>query len=339
MSFGLFADLANASGRFADLDNTPKSADKAHWFKNAGDPWDGPRVWTIAGGKFGPNPDWLFKVPQKPAANSYYPNAALPEPPGPDMPLQQVSPWSAIYISRLLGCRLPTTEEWTAAYKQFEVPALTKDAWNLRGTAWLAQQNFSRQESTNGMAFPDAGMFNIPDLMFAGVTSENAVPWKTSDLQKILPNRASPATDAADTYKGSTIWFRKVGTQPGLAPPNTGTGAMHDLVGNVAEYVFDADTATAVIKDAQPTVAAVDALLPTNGTDPGTLGVIGGSSLSPPQLPFDKKQPLDPNSAQSPNGFSDVGFRLAYTAPIATINEVLATVFKDPKYLPVTRTK
>jgi len=34
-------------------------------------------------------------------------------------------------------------------------------------------------------------------------------------------------------------------------------------------------------------------------------------------------------------GYPDVGFRLAYTAPIDSIVDVLASAFKEPKYLPV----
>ena len=41
---------------------------------------------------------------------------------------------------------------------------------------------------------------------------------------------------------------------------------------------------------------------------------------------------LDPSMADS--GFADVGFRLAYTAPIDSIGDVLAAVFRAPPYLP-----
>jgi hypothetical protein len=53
--------------------------------------------------------------------------------------------------------------------------------------------------------------------------------------------------------------------------------------------------------------------------DAGTgLFVIGGSALSPPELPTDRPLPLKPGSA-----YADVGFRLAFTAPSRNLAERL----------------
>jgi hypothetical protein len=326
---GLFAEVANTPAVFADINNAGKAADKAHWFTASNDPWSGPRVWRIDGGKFVANTTWL---PTDPQITSFYPANAVPEPPSGRMPMQQLSPWSALYIAHALGCRLPTSEEWKAAYDKFEVTATSKDAWNLRGAAWQTQQDYAKQvvgSGVAGMPFPDKGMFNTADLMYAGITDAAAIPWHNDAIAKIAPGRVS---GGADIYKGSTIWFRKVGTQPGQATPGTGSGDMHDLVGNVAEYVLDGPNANAVIKVAKPTVDSVDAEIAGANVD---LGVIGGSALSPPQIPFNQKQALVMDSDQTAGGFSDVGFRLAYTAPIDSINDVLAAVFKEPKYLAV----
>jgi hypothetical protein len=329
MPFGLFADIANTPSAFADLGNSGKAADKAHWFSSSTDPWNGPRVWEIDGGKFIPNPTWFHFDPQ---ITAFSPPNATPANPSPTMPMQQLSPWSAMYIAHALGCRLPTSAEWKAAYDKFEANATTKDAWNLRGVAWQTQQDYAKQiiaSGVAGMPFPDKGMFNTADLMYAGITDAAATPWHNDAIAKIAPNRVSGGTDI---YKGSTIWFRPVGTEPGKSAPGTGTGAMHDLVGNVAEYVFDGPNANAVIKAAKPTPDAVDAEIAAGN---GALGVIGGSALSPPQIPFNEKQPVIMDSDQTSTGFSDVGFRLAYTAPIDSINDVLAAVFKEPRYLAV----
>jgi hypothetical protein len=67
--------------------------------------------------------------------------------------------------------------------------------------------------------------------------------------------------------------------------------------------------------------------------------VIGGSSLSNPQIPFNEKMPVNMQSPQTNNGFSDVGFRLAFTAPIDSISDVLATVFRGGKPPPGPRVK
>jgi hypothetical protein len=211
---------------------------------------------------------------------------------------------------------------------KFEATGTSKDAWNLRGAAWQNQQNYAKQKSANGMPFPDVGIFLTPDLLFSGITADAAVPWHGNDLAKIAPTRFS---SGSDPYAGSAMWFRKVGAQPGQPAPGSGTGAMHDLVGNVAEYLFDGPNANAVIKDANPSADGVDAAV---AAVKDGLGVIGGSSLSPPNIVFNERQPVDPGFAQTSSGFSDVGFRLAYTAPIDSIVDVLAVVFKEPKYLP-----
>ncbi len=70
------------------------------------------------------------------------------------------------------------------------------------------------------------------------------------------------------------------------------------------------------------------------------LGIIGGSSLSAPEMPFNKKMEADyAVYAAVADGFCDVGFRLTYTAPIDSIGDVLAAAFKDPKYLPGAKAK
>ncbi len=53
-------------------------------------------------------------------------------------------------------------------------------------------------------------------------------------------------------------------------------------------------------------------------------------------MPPDQPQAVDLRAGFSDEGFSDVGVRLAYTVPIATIAEVLEEEFKNPHYLPGT---
>jgi hypothetical protein len=330
VSLGLFAHAVEAANCFADLDNTGKAAGKDHWFKPGGDPWDGPRVWKIQNGKFIPNPDWQFLPPTMAGKNPYA--GAGPAKPAVTDPMQQLTPWSAIYVSRLVGCRLPTSEEWNAAYAKFEgAGAAVKDAWNLRGAGWEQQQAYAGKMAADGLAYPDAGIFLEADQLFAGITAEAARPWQSADLAKLNPNRVNAN---AGVYPTSQIWFRGVGMEPGVKPPGAGSGIPHDLVGNVAEYIFDGPSANAVIKDTRASVADVDAAVALSGNK---LYVVGGSSLSPPQTPFNKMQLVDPTFPQTTTGFSDVGFRLAYTAPIDSITDVLAQIFPvggHPPYLP-----
>ena len=210
-----------------------------------------------------------------------------------------------------------------------------KDAWNLRGAAWKVQFDYVRTVVRFSMQYPDDTIFVTPDLLYGGTpfTADAAKPWTGDQLAKLVPNRVTPGPEP---YKGSVFWFRKVASQPGSQPPGSGTGGLHDLVGNVAEFVFDGPSALAVVKDNNATTTAIDAAVTAGRRN---LSVIGGSSLSPPELAFNKKQPLDLTIAQNNTGYCDVGFRLAYTAPIDSITDVLTAMFTDPKYLPGSRAR
>jgi hypothetical protein len=325
VSFAIFAQAVSAPQRIRELDYTGKPEAQQHWFKRTTDPWAGPRVWKFNGSQFSLNDEWLAPDPQL-QTTPLYPTNATPEKPNASFPMQYISPWAAVYVARALGCRLPTSDEFAAAIKKFEIDApqqATKDPWNLRGAAWLAQKQFDGKLAAKGGQYPDSGIYLTADFLYdPSVKAENAKPWDCTDLAKILPNRVA----SAGVYPTSQIWFRKVASQPGV--PALGSGIPHDLIGNVAEYVFDAPSANAVIKDANPKTDAINA---TMAAEAKNLFVIGGSSLSPPQIPLLQKQPVLEGTADT--GFADVGFRLAYTAPIDSITDVLAAAFKSPPYL------
>jgi len=67
------------------------------------------------------------------------------------------------------------------------------------------------------------------------------------------------------------------------------------------------------LKDRTPPKIKSFAAEPATG-----LFVIGGSALSPPELPTDRPLPLKPGAA-----YADVGFRLAFTAPSRNLAERL----------------
>jgi hypothetical protein len=73
-------------------------------------------------------------------------------------------------------------------------------------------------------------------------------------------------------------------------------------VGNVAELVVEDGP---LFERAAP--AGVQDMLAR-----ASLGVIGGSALSAPQLPIDKPIPLDPEDITE--GYADIGCRLAFNA-------------------------
>jgi hypothetical protein len=107
----------------------------------------------------------------------------------------------------------------------------------------------------------------------------------------------------ASTQDDGVIWLRP--TDAG----KIGEGAaFRDLVGNVAEFVFESPAA---LEKAPATAAGVLAVLAKD-----SIRVIGGSALSPESV-----EPATPQTLGSANpgiaNFSDVGFRLAFTAPRA----------------------
>ncbi len=340
---GLFAAVVNnASGVLPLLDNAKQPDAKKHWLtepaQSSDDHWlsYGPRGWKILDGKMQVNDKWLdfvggkMKMPGSDKDYPYYDPKAGPIPvPTAASPLQNVSPYMALYFASMLGARLPTSAEWQAAYTTFELPNTAKDAWNLRGSAsgtqnWISQQNYAAIMSTDhALPFPDLNVF-MGHLSFQ-IESSKEQPWTNAAVARLFPSRVS---SPAGNYNGSVLWFRDVGHEPGFSP-TLGSGSIHDLIGNVAEYAFDPDNAQAVIKDNKVDTATVDAKF---AAAPGKLTVVGGSSLSPPEL--DPRVPeTTPLDIQADSGFADVGFRLAYTAPIPTIDEVLSGLFADTQYL------
>ncbi len=89
---------------------------------------------------------------------------------------------------------------------------------------------------------------------------------------------------AGGELNDGVLWFHEV---PAAAP------VFVDLIGNVGEFVTD---------------------------DAGKVYVIGGSALSPPSRPLDK--PFALGTDQLTSGFSDVGFRLAFSEPAVGIEKL-----------------
>jgi hypothetical protein len=211
-------------------------------------------------------------------------------------PMQRVSPAAALYLARLLNCRFPTAAEWQAAVAAAG-PQAIKGA-NLRDRTWRKQLDYvvALQEKGLARAWPDAGIF-WPKAHASALTGKAAVPCTDLDDGILLFAPVSPVADEA---------------------PLT----FQHLVGNVAEFIFDdpAALADAFKNTPEPTVKAVAEFLDKQAA---SLGVIGGSALSAPELwdgkpapagrPFDLVCPADLTARAG--SAVDVGFRLAFTAP------------------------
>ena len=273
----------------------------------AGDDVRGPRSWIRGGGTIQIDPNWFPMIPPILAGKLYAPGLKV-DVPGALHPVQQVPVPVAVYFARLLNCRLPNSTEWQAAYEQ-DKAAASRKAYNLRDKTWLAQK-------AHDIALEDSGDLVEPDMFYpdAGVYWPASIPAaqrKTGRDGEAWPN---PADDGV-------LWFAKV--------VDDNQRVFQNLVGNVAEYVYEDSKALADLKD--PTIAQVKQLLQTGGN----AKVIGGSAMSPPQVPVDQPQAL-----ANPAGnecYSDVGLRLAFLAGrerIQTTLQKLLSGLAGEGYLP-----
>ncbi len=241
----------------------------------ASDPRVGPRTWEWDAAKttLVPARRWLT-VGFGNLDDQYAPGEPAAEP-RPDSPMQWVTPRAAASAAAMVGCRLPSREEWNAAFARYGVTVPPQDC-NLRDRAWDRHKAFVDKQLANGrnVQSADAGSF-CP----SGGTN-------------------SPTDDGI-------LWF---------APIRQGGGSpIHHLWGNVAEYVLDADGDLA---PADPTTTAAAEFMARHGQG---LFIAGSSSLSDASPAAAAPRPTSLGAAVE--GFSDVGFRLAFGGGAAEADE------------------
>jgi len=247
----------------------------------------GPRGWIRTDSALQVDANWFRDIPPVLVGRLYAPGMKV-DTPSALHPMQQIPVSVAIYFARLLNCRLPTSTEWLAAYEQDKASAsaLAKKPYNLRDKTWAAQKAHAVELEAGGdlvdpeRFYPDAGVFWPKSIAY--------------DQRKVgKDGNAWP--NASDD---GTLWFTKV--------VNDNQRMFQNLVGNVAEYTYEDAKGIADLKNL--TLGQVRQLLQANSN----VRVIGGSAMSPPQVPVDQPQTLT-----NPTGndyYSDVGFRLAFLA-------------------------
>jgi hypothetical protein len=261
---------------------------------------DGPCVYeanSLKAARFTTASDWL-KVPKGMGDEleklPYEGRKALPpardeedKKPNDKHPMNQISAQAALQFARLLNCRLPTAIEWKAAYDE---DTDWKDA-NLRGRNWWAQMKYLK-DSYNDLAdstspvWPGAGSFATKILH--------------KDSSGKEPEAVAPPSEK-DADGG--LWFERV---------DEGKHTFKHLVGNVMEFTCDN-------KDRQDKMAPVSALPPGLKS---SFGVAGGSALSPrSEGNYQYGTPYPLNPAYTTYRFSDVGFRLALSAPKLSLRD------------------
>ncbi len=244
----------------------------------------GPRGWIRTGGEMQVDPNWFPIIPPILTGRFYAPGMKM-DTPSALHPMQQIPVSVAIYFARLLNCRLPSSTEWLAAYEQ-DKASVSRKPYNLRDKAWAAQKAHAVELENSGdlvdpeRFYPDAGVFWPGSI--------------ASDQRKVgKDGEAWPG--ASDD---GVLWFAKVGSD--------NQRVFQNLVGNVAEYVYEDPKGIANLKN--PTLVQVRQMLKTNSN----VRVIGGSAMSPPQVPVDQPQTLK-NPTRN-DYYSDVGIRLAFLA-------------------------
>ena len=214
-------------------------------------------------------------------------------------PMQYVTAQAALFYAAALGCRLPTSAEWRAALEASEQTP-ENGRWNLRDGTWDRFRAYAAKESIPNHRWPDVGAL-------------------ADDPQRKPADTPPPSRKSND----ATLLIR---------PAPVGDGRFHDLIGNVAEYVCEQPDAFAGWPANDK--ATAEGLKRFLDDTPDAVAVIGGSAFSPPDEPLAEPRTLK----HKHRGFSDVGLRLAFTAPARNLAERLKWVLAGEEYLAPART-
>ncbi|MCE7973165.1 MAG: hypothetical protein DYG92_02395 [Leptolyngbya sp. PLA1] len=211
-----------------------------------------------------------------------YPQGREPAPPTAASPVNYVSTDGALFMAALMGCRVPTAEEWAQAAR------LGGGTANRRDTVWQGQHAHLRAQLE---AAPERDRMSL----------QNNLPWPGADI--FVPPDAATTPAAADgdpaiSQSDSALWFQ---------PVTEGTTTFENLEGNVAEIVLanEAAYARAPVPPKEGLLGAIKAAVKS-----ADVRVVGASALSPGAV-----SPTTPYGVKSVSAYwSDVGFRLAFTA-------------------------
>lgn len=249
MSLGLLDDLVGELGNWPDLARLARLEVKSNLGRAGPVVWD----WDIAPGgqargmkpaaqRNRENSRGWFDFENSGAA--YFEPGKEPKAPGLKHPVQYVSPAAAIYVARLVGCRLPTVEE-----AGLMIAMSTDSQPNRRDASWMAaMQHLARTSAAKNPRWFDGGIF---------------IPADASQVKR--KDRAVAATEQDD----GTVLFRDV--------DSGGSAGLQDAVGNVSEFVFEDAASQAALP--QDPGALKEAVQKTTA-----IRIVGGSALSPPEV-------------------------------------------------------
>jgi len=178
------------------------------------DPRNGPQIWKLRGtrGAAMNTQSWTGSTQPTWPANFYPADVTVPKAPGRDVPLQYIPPQAALYLAKeVLGCRLPTLDEWRALVEAKEPLKMAEPKGpNFRDLLWVRERDYLVAN-------------NVPDLP---IDADIFWPGNAS-TQK----RGRQAQAAVPDREDGVLWFAPVG--------GDSTNGVRHLFGNVAEYLFD----------------------------------------------------------------------------------------------------
>ena len=223
------------------------------------------------------------------------------------MPMQQVPIAGAAFVAKLLGCRVPSSDEWAAA----RASGAQKDDWNLRDSWFKTQFDYVAQanaQKAGSFPYPAAGVATPADQVVDASKDGDAVTGGKDD---------------------GIVFFRATGN-------DSPAGAFRDLEGNVAEWVFENPKALDEVRpEGDQVKRLVDDLTKLMGPEADQVAkdsggeklrrIIGGSALSGSWWPDRSKTIVTKKIFERTagfKGFADVGFRLAFTATGGTKSPV-----------------
>ncbi|MGI9014687.1 MAG: hypothetical protein ACR2GY_10610 [Phycisphaerales bacterium] len=292
-SIGLYRSLITNADRWDEL------GPEGDRFLSLPDRFLGPRPWAWQDGRIQPALTWIENEPV--AGDGRHDVDYSPTPltaPDDRTPMTYVTPAAALLAAGVVGCRLPTIDEWNAA----RLSAEPNQENNLRDTAWntlfqhvLTERNRLQQQGdaliVEDYIWPDTDVF-LPAAIAGDSNQRDAVT-------------AANATPAVNTSDGN-VWFKPV--DPGAADAQ----GFRNIIGNVAEFVLADARGIDAVDRGTITLRSLGDLL---GNDLASLQIIGGSALSPGSVPLDQPQTLRTLGRRyaERGAFADVGFRLAFT--------------------------
>jgi hypothetical protein len=300
VSVGLFIAIAESTDAWGQFAGSREGQNALYWWDfDQGDPRSGPASWQwdrrrakVVLSERPVGNRWLVGD-ESMTGKAYYPEAlANTAPPALDSPMNLVSPDAALLAARHAGARIPTVTEWKAALASAGgVDAATKSA-NRRDRTWKLQfDHVASLDTTIRKEWPHAGIF-----WPRGLRPEWAVDAKNLYLNR----RDDSALESSDGF----LWF---------ASSSHDSANWSNLIGNVAEYVVD--TAPDALANVDPDLPAVRSAIDRTVEK---WSVIGASALSGLTLRGNTPAKLDapyaiPSLREARMGYSDVGFRLAFS--------------------------